>query len=926
MAFEFLDEKIKVFISSDCEKKIYIDIRNKLKNRLEKTGFIKAYVFEQYGASSSAAGEQFRDKLEDSHIVLFLTDNRDKEGKPPDGVIREYRIVNNLNKDSMKISPIYIFCNSKKNKKNNIQIELESKGIKAPKFHKATKFKEFIETGYENIIKEIFDIYKSYCRGRLVRADEQDLIKESYSEININQGQFDFSSINKQYFKEFSKSQGSLWNTLFEKKEQLKKVNNYIDEFCFDFLKHLLGKLPFSLLKIEKLKNEFKKQKRKDYTIKRWEAIQAYYTDDIDTAIELLSQSYDEAQSCNTPEWIKNDILVDKRYMETIYMNTKNQIGIPEAQSKLNDSTSFLTFPIIDRISRDVYTDLLDEIYELAVQDPRSMRMSNILKNIFENIEKYTFTAVYYGSLTHLLLVRKILMEVSFHFAQHYSDVWLKYLCLQISALNGDTKKIKKVFEHFISYLNVCSFEKVFRLYSITNTLPIKIEKDLAKLTILQYIGYYLSNEDYSKCENEVFDIADNWIIDKNHVVTLGYSLIECMQKNVRRMNVNKILRFSINIFQKCFRRFYDDIFNLLSSLNYRIVEDDLIKQLIAIIDCFIKDKEARNKLYKLQYLIIIMRKSCNELTEHWDSLIKTEWNNFYKDIYNLEIIDLSINIATDYTLKFAHQIEERNKTQGLNGKYLVYGVDLYSRIINILNDKDIKVDLLTISQSIPSILLKVLHNKKQTISEKIACFRLLMVLQSNCLAHEVDYNWKLFTNKLFKNQDKIFSANDMNFFKNSSLSILKLYALLYRILNSYENELELISTFTQFSNIKNSEGYQFMKCIFNFITYYDKIKNTNIPYIPYILQIILNKSYDEYYLIRCYAVNCLGILCKSSFKNIAISRLSEMMEDPDYKVRLRVLNQINAIKKIDKQFYNHILQKAKVDNNYLIKSFINSI
>jgi len=46
MAFEFLDEKIKVFISSDCKEKIYIDIRSKLKKHLEKTRFIKTYVFE----------------------------------------------------------------------------------------------------------------------------------------------------------------------------------------------------------------------------------------------------------------------------------------------------------------------------------------------------------------------------------------------------------------------------------------------------------------------------------------------------------------------------------------------------------------------------------------------------------------------------------------------------------------------------------------------------------------------------------------------------------------------------------------------------------------------------------------------------------------------------------------------------------------
>jgi len=751
MAFKFLGGKIRVFISSNCKDKNYRIVRDALKRLLEETDFIEVYVFEQYSASSSTLEEQFSDKLKDSHIVLFLTDNKDKEGKPPDGVMKEYRIANDLNKESSKIRPIYIFYNDPKNKsgndirKNNIQKELEGKGTKAPKVDVALKFEEFIEKSYQGIVNEIFDIYKSYCEGRLVRIGEQDLDKESLSEININQEQFDFSAVNKQYFKSFSKSRGFLWDTFFKKNQQTKTPDNHIDEFCFDFLKHLIGELPFSALKIEKLKTELKKQIKSNYIIKRWEAIQAYYTNDVDTAIDLLSQSYNEAPSCNSSQWIKDDILVDKRYMETIDMNMKNQFGLPESQSKLNESTSFLAFPIIDRISRDIYNDLLEEIYELTVQDPDSMRMSGTLKNIFENIEKYVFVAVYYGSFTHILLVRKILMEVSFHFTQHYSDAWLKYLCLQMSALNSDTKKIKKIFDHFISDLNVCSFEKVLRLYTITDILPIKMERDRTKLMILQCIGYYLSNEDYSKCENEVFEIADNWIIDDNPIVALGYSLIECMQKNVKRMNIDKILGFSISIFQKSLRRFYDDIFELLYSLDLGNVEDSLMNQLITIIDNFIKDKKARNNLCGLQYLIITMRKTCGESTKHWDNLIKTEWVNFYENIYTLEIIDLSINTATDYILKFASKIGERNKIQGLNGKYLGYGMDLYSTIINILNYNDTEVDLSVISKSMPSILLKVLHNERQTTSEKAACFRLLVALQSSCIINRIDYDWRMF-------------------------------------------------------------------------------------------------------------------------------------------------------------------------------------
>lgn len=49
MAFSFLQDKIKVFISSRCGKdeEKYEIVRRGLKYLLEETGFISAYVFEE---------------------------------------------------------------------------------------------------------------------------------------------------------------------------------------------------------------------------------------------------------------------------------------------------------------------------------------------------------------------------------------------------------------------------------------------------------------------------------------------------------------------------------------------------------------------------------------------------------------------------------------------------------------------------------------------------------------------------------------------------------------------------------------------------------------------------------------------------------------------------------------------------------------
>ena len=74
-----VDDKIKVFISSDCKKTEYRVLRKSIKILLEKTGFIKAYVFENDLATTIDAEDRFIDKLDEvgaSRVVLFCVEEK----------------------------------------------------------------------------------------------------------------------------------------------------------------------------------------------------------------------------------------------------------------------------------------------------------------------------------------------------------------------------------------------------------------------------------------------------------------------------------------------------------------------------------------------------------------------------------------------------------------------------------------------------------------------------------------------------------------------------------------------------------------------------------------------------------------------------------------------------------------------------------
>lgn len=515
-------------------------------------------------------------------------------------------------------------------------------------------------------------------------------------------------------------------------------------------------------------------------------------------------------------------------------------------------------------------------------------------------------------------------MEATFHFSQYYSDQWLKYLCMEMAVLNGEPGKIKKIFSHFISYFNVSSYEKVYSLYNLTNMSPIKLMRDETKLTVLQVIGYYLSDEDYLRCEDEVFEIADSWVKDEKRIVAIGFPLIEFIQKNIKRINTNKVLEFALVVLEEKLLRFFDNIFSALIYLDWDRVDNVLIEKIIAEIENLIKDVELRKKFSNLGSLIVYMRKNCLEYTKHWDGLIQKEWIDLYKNIYDLEIIDLTQDTTTAYIIKYINQVEERNKIQGKNGKYHGYGNNPQEIIINIINDvNSTEIDFNSINKELLPILLKVLYNKHQTTDEKTFCFKLLMNLESKCKTNNFNYDWTSFSNRIFKYKNKVLLANEVFGFKIYSLSILKLYAFFYEVINGYQNEQEALSIFAELSNLDRLDSIKFIEGINDYIKYFKTINDMEIPYLTYILQIIFSKSYDEYFKIRVESVACLGALCDTVFKDIIISRLSEMIEDSDYRVRLKVLWQLDKIRKINKQYFNHILQKAKVDNNFIIRLWL---
>lgn len=114
-------QKIKVFISSKCDKAgdtpKYNPIREELKKLIESTNLATVYAFENESASTLSAGSHYTYALEDSDVCIFLIDNADGISK---GVQEEIDTVRKKNKMAL-----YYFCDENSAKKTELEKSLE---------------------------------------------------------------------------------------------------------------------------------------------------------------------------------------------------------------------------------------------------------------------------------------------------------------------------------------------------------------------------------------------------------------------------------------------------------------------------------------------------------------------------------------------------------------------------------------------------------------------------------------------------------------------------------------------------------------------------------------------------------------------------------------------------------------------------------
>lgn len=902
-----IKDKIKVFISSKCGIDKYDIVREALKRRLEDTGVIDVYLFEATGAYSHTAVESYLGRLDDCDLILFLIDNEDSTF--PEGVMKEWIRAKDLGKKSL-----YLFLNDKTKGETTIQKSLY--GPTGSKFLVINNIKEFIEKGYISVIEDIFITYKDYCRGRLnnkIKLVETDNIEDNENNI-LNQAKN--WSIKKDIFKQFPnvKAYFKCKNPFYSTKDIT--PNSEIERVFLEFANVLLHETSYnkeSVGLLIKLVIESHSDQNRDIILKKLESIKYCYENDVSTAIECLGEAYESSLHKGIDKWIINDILIDKRNLEYLVNCENNIIGVSNAQKLINNNEDVLYYPVLDRISKEIYNNITKEINKVNMSTPYTTQIGTNIDDILQDISEYYILAVYYGSYTHIKLVIKLLEDVFFNFYKIYGENRWGFEALKYGILNSNSKVIKDICDRNSKVISACSTDKIRELYILSDKTTRKYQKYKLKINTFKYLAYYFEENNYIDIEKDIFIIFNELLYSETLSIDLCQLIFESIKSSIHRINKLKVIDLLLVVIHKKYYRFFDDIFEILFRIDLDEINEQKFNEVVRSIVDIIKDKNLNKEFRYLKQSIIKLRKYRFENSNILDEVILADWIEFY-DSYKLEISkNEDIYSLTD---NYINEIKNRNLIKE-NGAYVGYGYNPQDLIRNIIQFSEIDLRTNNLILSITDVCRDCLTNKNQIIGEKISSIQLLLILRHICEENFISFDWEKY-NESLNEEDILEGYSDILFNKETKLTLTSNY-IFYKISNKYFDISEVLELLSYYNDSNTYENIKLIEAINIFIenSEVNKFKEVYIVLIQFISRYI----HDDNYEIRCKVIESLFIFTNKVDSNIVIKYIDIISNDSDYRVKLSILNNIQ---KQDDKFifrYRKILEKYMVDNHYLVRS-----
>ena len=447
--------------------------------------------------------------------------------------------------------------------------------------------------------------------------------------------------------------------------------------------------------------------------VKRWNANIAYFNNDLKRASDNYSKLYDDLKDVDSiPKWYIDDICIDGRNILHQYGNTQNtHYYNNKYQDKISSNPHKLSYPDVDRIKINIYENVSKHIFNNKNKAKYTIIYGAGLEEIFKEIQNLVYLTIFYGSITHLKLIRELISDIMYMYAETFEDEQFYKLSLKMLFISGKYKEFRNLYNKLkLNYSFVNSEEFIKDILNSRKSL-FGFEINRNSIFLFDIYGRYLDDNVFKKLENELFEIVT---INSNFQIDLISNAFKAIAANlIRSTNIGSLLKIMKKYFFKSYSSFYIDFGGIIKAVDVNNLSSSEFSNFKFIIDSLIKEKSHLN--YDLSDQIIAIKKRNPKITKY-DELIRTNGTleNFKyeaeKDNNYVEMAKKVIKIFKD-----EHEVIEKRCSGVYYDKFLEY------RLGNKIFQKDLYSETreFIINDYLP-LAKSIIKSEKEIIYEKI--------------------------------------------------------------------------------------------------------------------------------------------------------------------------------------------------------------
>lgn len=487
------DERLRIFISSAQSNEgifAWSEVRRRIKDYLKECPYLSPFIIED--VASPVKSEQFYQmQLLRADLVVLLV-----KGEVRKGTATEYALATRHKKPML----IYFLDDGSMKQLSAVELRKDVQAKDYCTYHSTPSFDEIEKVVRKHVVETLICSFQ-------FKAMEDKLL-DTGSEVMVlpHETQPSEHSVpTKTAIGLFSSCYGHVFDLLgipqvkSGEPSELSTLHD-LGVAALDWLVKGQGEIPDAsiLAMIEHVSNLYSET---DWLYRRWDAIRHEMAGDIDGALKAENHALSLARTANMPPWIIANILIDCRNIENqIFARDQKYFTSGDGQKELDRLDTIVYLPVLDRYLGNVYGALAKETAKFKMAKPGTLFMGTNIGGIINDVENYFFTAMLYGSYSHMLIARELLAKVLYQYDDLTGKEPLLFECVKLLVLHANAKDFQKIIDHKWDdvYLSVASGAD--ELWHLTDSVCVSF-RDSMKRAVLTKLGMYMTDECFKQAE-----------------------------------------------------------------------------------------------------------------------------------------------------------------------------------------------------------------------------------------------------------------------------------------------------------------------------------------------------------------------------------------------------------------------------------------